>query len=44
MGKPFLVSRLFVDTVDMSEEIIRRYVRHHEKMEQNKYTNSKWSC
>ncbi len=34
MGKPFWVSRLFVDTVDMSEEIIRRYVRHHEKMEQ----------
>ncbi len=34
MGKPFLVAGYFVDTVGVNEEIIRRYVRHQEKMEQ----------
>lgn len=34
MGKPFLVAGVFADTVGVNEEIIRRYVRHQEKMEQ----------
>ncbi len=34
MGKPFWLWGYFVDTVGVNEEIIRRYVRHKEKMEQ----------
>ncbi|EEW0111546.1 hypothetical protein AAG94_18310 [Escherichia albertii] len=33
-GNHFGSPGYFVDTVDMSEEIIRCYVRHQEKMEQ----------